>query len=127
MPTIYRNGDSVIKVTAPKEFTDRITNAESEAIAAARVAKMKLNLSSNEYHEAFREWERLKQESAQRLQRIEQQQLSHQRQRQPQNRKEAVVIPSRSSRTIVANKTENNSSNEVVIRNLKLMKQITGT
>jgi hypothetical protein len=75
MPTIYRNGDSV-KVTAPKEFIDRITNAEAAAIADAKVANMKLNLSSKEYKEMFSEWERLKQESSQRLQRIEQQQLS---------------------------------------------------
>ena len=126
MPT-YKNGEQ-IKVVASDDFIAKNRVAQDEFIVDTEISKMKLNLSSKEYREMFGQWERLKQESSQRLQRIEQLSLSHQRQQYQKNSQRrqnpvSVVVEPNSSRNNNTNKTE--SSN--VLKHLKLMKRITGT
>jgi hypothetical protein len=140
MPT-YKKGEVTI-TKPPQDFIDRVAREEAEALAEARVAqdevivadkisKMQFNLKSDEYREMFAQWERLKQESSQRLQRIEQQQLSlsqqhKQRNQQLQSQMRMQQRTTESSRNINNNNTDNTESSNV-LKHLKLMKRITGT
>jgi hypothetical protein len=126
MPT-YRNGDQ-IKVVAPKEFTDRVKAAEAAAIIDSEIAKMKFNLSSRETKEIFHQWAQIKQETAQRLQRIDQHNQHHQEQQlrressrnQQLQRQRQLEKPTTESN----NNTAATTNKEVVIRNLNMMKKL---
>ena len=103
MPT-YRNGDS-IKVTAPKEFTDQVRAKQDEFIVDAKLANMKFNLPSSEARMMFEQWNQMKREADQRLQRA--QQLSSQREQKDKERQHQAAIKKISSTTAVTTETPN--------------------
>jgi hypothetical protein len=125
MPT-FKQGDQ-IKVVAPKEFTDKVRAEHDKYILDSELAKMKFNLSSRETKELFAQWNQIKQETWQRLQRIEQlsqrqekmnkeQQLRHHQQQlqQEQQHKQNLTTESNSA----------NTQKDVIIKNLNMMKRV---
>ena len=69
MPT-YRK-DSEVRIIPSDDFVARNKQAESEALAEARVAKMKMNLSSKEYQQAFEQYKLQQEEHKQRMAQIQ--------------------------------------------------------
>ncbi len=124
MPT-YRNGNFV-KVTAPKTFTDSVKAAEAPAIIDAKLANMKFNLDKNQYDQLFNQWNRMKQESSQRLQKIEQYNNNkYQEQKQKQLRHQQQYRKQQEQQPI--NTEPNPSSTSTVIRNLEFMRKVVRT
>ena len=128
MPT-YRNGDS-IKVTAPKEFTDQVRAKQDEFIVDAKLANMKFNLPSSEARMMFEQWNQMKREADQRLQRA--QQLSSQREQKDKERQHQQQLRRYHQQQQLQQKPPiepNNSSNivdnkEVVRRNLEFIRKV---
>lgn len=119
MPT-YRNGDSV-KVTAPKEFTDKVRAEQDKFIVDTEISKMKFNLSSRENKQMFERWNQIKQESSQRLQRIEQ--LSQIQRRNKEQRRQQFQKQQDQQRPNIT--IEPNSSDpSTVMRNLEFIRKV---
>ena len=121
MPT-YKEGN-IVKVTAPKEFADKVRTEQDQYIIDAELAKMKFNLTQRENKQMFEQWNQIKQESEQRLRRIEQ--IS---QIQRRNKEQAGVGRQQQKRIIIqpiTNITEPNSSDpSIVMRNLEFMRKV---
>ena len=111
---VYRK-DSEVRIIPSDDFVARNKQAESEALAEARVAKMKMNLSSKEYQQAFEQYKLQQEEHKQRMAQISLSTKQYQQQNSQRSSQKNPVEPT----------THTESSN--VLKHFKLMKRITGT
>ena len=87
---------------------------------------MKFNLNKSQYAELFDQWNKIKQESSQRLKRVEQLSNSSSRHRQQQLQQQSKPHqPQRQLEKPTTESTNNTADNkDVVIRNLNMMKKV---
>jgi hypothetical protein len=113
----------VVKVVPPKEFIDQVRAAEAAVIVEARLNKMKFNLSKKDYDKMFDQWNQIRQETAQRLQRIEQYHNKYQEQQLRRSQQLQQKQHHHQQRQL-EKPTESSTKKDVVIRNLEMMKRV---